>query len=255
LSIQDKFGKTIFEHEDAGKRAQSAEASFLISSMLSDQQARAPTFNSLNIPGRSVAVKTGTTNDNKDAWTIGYTPSIAVGVWVGNNANRPMSGVAGAGGAGPIWRGTMLSILQGKPAETFSVPANIERVQVCSANGRRAASGGAGTYTEYFIRGTTPSATCNQPRQEEKKEEKKDDKKDEDEEEVVAPKPTTKPTPVVAVCADGKDNDGDGFEDLQDPGCATAADTDEADEPATTPPPPAGGGTGATTPPPPDTPR
>ena len=79
----------------------------MISNILSDNSARSGMFgSSLNIPGKKVAVKTGTTDDQRDAWTIGYTPDLAVGVWVGNNDNTPM--LSGGGiQAGPIWRSAM----------------------------------------------------------------------------------------------------------------------------------------------------
>ena len=189
VSIEDKFKREIFKQESEDKRVQSAEASFLVSSMLSDTQARAPTFNSLNISGRTVAVKTGTTDDNKDAWTIGYTPSMAVGVWVGNNESEAMSGVAGASGAGPIWRNTMQQLLAQAQTkdEPFIPPKGVEKVSVCTSNGLRASSAGKGTYTEFFIRGSAPTKSCNVP-QEDKKEEKQDEKKVEKKEEKIAPK-------------------------------------------------------------------
>ncbi len=252
MSIEDKFGSKIFEYQaDKAKQVISPEASYIISSMLSDTQARAPTFNSLNISGRSVAVKTGTTNDNHDAWTIGYTPSIAVGVWLGNNENEAMSGVAGASGAGPVWRGTMQRILQGTTAETFTAPSSVQRLQVCSANGKRATAAGEGTYAEFFISGSAPRETCTPgPSEEEKKkleeerlkeEEKKkeeerkrlEEQEDDTDEEITTTTPVVKPA-----CSDGLDNDGDGLIDYpQDPGCTSIDDDDEINPTTTTPPP------------------
>lgn len=224
VSIKDKFGKEVYKDKTKDKRVQSAEASFLVSSILSDTQARAPTFNSLNIAGRQVAVKTGTTNDNKDAWTIGYTPSISVGVWVGNNENKAMSGVAGASGAGPVWRNTIQGILAGTRTETFKQPSGVEKIAICSGSGFRAEREGPGTYNEFFIRGTAPSQTCNAappplpPQQEEEEEEEEDDEN---------------PPPIsLRQCADGKDNDGDGRIDFPaDRGCRNIRDNDESDDP------------------------
>ena len=86
--IDNKYGEVMYKHALKATRVQSEQASYLISDILSDNAARSPTFgSSLNIPGRKVAVKTGSTDNNHDAWTIGYTPSITVGVWVGNNEN------------------------------------------------------------------------------------------------------------------------------------------------------------------------
>lgn len=222
VSIRDKFGKEVYKNNTRSKKVQSPEASFLISSILSDREARAPTFNSLNIPGRTVAVKTGTTNDNKDAWTIGYTPTIAVGVWLGNNESAAMSGVAGASGAGPIWRGTIQRILSGTKNEEFKQPSRIERVSVCRSNGLRAEREGGDAYGEFFIRGTAPTQRCNvapppPPPDEE------EEKKEEDEENENPPPPA-----LAKQCSDGLDNDGDSLIDWPaDPGCSEPTDNSE----------------------------
>ncbi|HEX8182731.1 MAG TPA: PBP1A family penicillin-binding protein [Candidatus Saccharimonadales bacterium] len=251
ISIKDKFGKTIYDYAPIQKEVQSPEASYLISSVLSDVQARGPTFSSLNIPGKSVAVKTGTTNDNHDAWTIGYTPGIAVGVWVGNNENQAMTGVAGASGAGPIWRATMERILSDIPSRSFARPANVEAVSICSANGRRALTGGSGTYTEYFIAGTGPRETCNAPqpvekpkddtkkKQDDKPEDTTDQGTDEDTTTPATPPQNQTPTPTpqpLAACNDKLDNDGDGKIDAADSGCTDTTDNDETNTPTPTTP-------------------
>lgn len=124
LSIEDGSGKKIEEYQDKPYQVISANSTYILSNILSDDTARTPTFgvNSvLNIPGREVAVKTGTTNNNKDAWTIGYTPSAVVGVWVGNNDNTPMK-KGGAALAGPIWNAVMTEALKDKPVEFFQKP-------------------------------------------------------------------------------------------------------------------------------------
>lgn len=94
-----------------------------ITNILSDDAARAYVFGAngpLTMPNRPVAAKTGTTNDYKDGWTLGYTPSLAAGVWVGNNDNKVMKpGVGGTAGAAPIWNGFMRRALEGKPVEQF----------------------------------------------------------------------------------------------------------------------------------------
>lgn len=179
LSIKDKFDRTIHKDKTRSKEVIGPEASFLISSILSDIEARGFGFSSLNIPGRTVAAKTGTTNDNRDAWTIGYTPSLSVGVWVGNNRHEAMSGVAGGSGAGPIWRNSMQAFLDNSPREEFDKPRGIAEVLVC-ANGQRADRPGHGVREEYFIRGTEPSGECFVPREQPKKDKRdeKEDKKD-----------------------------------------------------------------------------
>jgi penicillin-binding protein 1A len=190
-NIKDKYGKTIFEHKDGeAEQVVSEQAAFLTSSILADNTARAPTFgSSLNFRGRQVAVKTGTTNDNKDAWTIGYTPSIAIGVWVGNNANQPMRGLAGGSSAGMIWKDTMISFVKDTASEKFTPPAGIIKVRICNGTSQplKAPEDYSSAYTEFFIKGTEPTGECKQKirkpstttQKEDKKENKKENKKDE----------------------------------------------------------------------------
>jgi penicillin-binding protein 1C len=198
LSIKDKYDKKVFNAKKAkGKTVVSPEAAFLTSSILSDKEAGAATFGqSLVVPGRPTATKTGTTDDNRDAWTIGYTPSVSVGVWLGNNANEPMSGVAGASGAAPIWRQGIQGFVGDSPAEQFQQPEDVSKLRVCSSNGLRAGHNGPGTYEEYFIKGTEPTGTCQAPvkpkiekkpeKKEEQKKEEEDKKKEEEEERLEA---------------------------------------------------------------------
>jgi 1A family penicillin-binding protein len=146
-SIKNKFGRTAFERNERPNRVQSAEASYIISSILADDAARAPTFgSSLNVSGHDVAVKTGTTNDNRDAWTIGYTPQITVGVWVGDNENNPMA-IGGSAAAGPIWRESITTMLDDLEREDFDAPRGVVNVRICNVHG---------DYVESFIRGTQP---------------------------------------------------------------------------------------------------
>lgn len=165
-SIRDKFEKEVFtKTPSAAKRVMNEDASFLISDILNDESARAPVFgSSLNTGRYDVAVKTGTTDEARDAWTIGYAKQLAVGVWVGNNDNTPMNN-GGSSMAGPIWRSVMLAGLQGKPNQPFTAPSNVERVLICKSNGLRAVGGGTdGTYQEYFKKGTVPAGQCNVPK-------------------------------------------------------------------------------------------
>lgn len=158
--IDDKFGKKIFTGNSKSKQAISKEGAFLISSILSDNSARAAIFgSSLTVGGKTVAVKTGTTNDSRDAWTIGYTPQYAVGVWVGNNDNTAMRS-GGSDMAGPIWRNTMTKLLSGKANQQFPVPSSIVQRDVCKANGGLATKSGSNTYSEYFMAGALPTTSC-----------------------------------------------------------------------------------------------
>ena len=127
LKVEDMNGKVLEENTPNGREVLPKNIALTISDILSDNVARTPTFGAnsvLNIPGRDVAVKTGTTNNNKDAWTIGYTPSIVVGVWAGNNDNKPMK-KGGSAVAGPIWNKFINESLQVLPVEKFEKP-NLE---------------------------------------------------------------------------------------------------------------------------------
>lgn len=131
VKIQDKNGRDVFEQKPNIRRVLGRGVSYQISSILSDNAARQPTFgNSLTI-SRPAAVKTGTTEDYRDALTIGYTPQVVVGVWVGNNDNSPMGSVAGSSGAAPVWRQLIERFLQGEPVEQFVKPSNLDGQEVC----------------------------------------------------------------------------------------------------------------------------
>ena len=161
LKVEDSNGRVLEEFKPrAGKRALSAQTSFLISSILSDNSARTLEFgpaSELIVKGKMVAVKTGTTDDKRDNWTIGYTPSYLVAVWVGNNDNAPMNPYLASGitGAAPIWNGIMTYILKDKVNETFKVPSGVVGVQICSVTGGTK-NDSCNNRFEYFIAGTEP---------------------------------------------------------------------------------------------------
>lgn len=165
--IEDKFEKQVFKSSTSSPKEVMGEgASFIISDILNDESARAPIFgSSLNTSGYDVAVKTGTTDEARDAWTIGYAKQLAVGVWVGNNNNTPMRN-GGSSMAGPIWRATMLAGLKGQNNQPFTMPAgSVERLLVCKSNGLRATGGGTdGTHQEYFLKNALPKGTCDVPK-------------------------------------------------------------------------------------------
>ena len=124
LEVQDSAGKILEQYKPKLQEILTKNTALTISDILSDEKSRVPTFGSrsvLYIPGKDVAVKTGTTNNNKDAWTIGYTPSIVVGVWAGNNDNVAMK-KGGAAVAGPIWNKFMNEALKNLPDEKFEEP-------------------------------------------------------------------------------------------------------------------------------------
>ena len=165
--IDDKFEKQVFKSGGgSGTRVMNEDSSFLISDILNDEAARAPVFgSSLNTPGYDVAVKTGTTDEARDAWTIGYAKQLAVGVWVGNNDNAPMRN-GGSSMAGPIWRATMMAGLKGQKNQPFTPSSSIQKMTVCRSNGLPAVGGGTeGTYEEYFKKSAIPQGTCEVPKE------------------------------------------------------------------------------------------
>lgn len=120
LEITDHAGNVVEQYEDNGTQAMDKNVTLTLNDVLSDANARIPTFgSSITIPG--VAVKTGTTNDDKDAWIIGYTPTLAVGVWSGNNDNKSMTS-GGAAVSGPTWKEFMTEALKKYPASAFEKP-------------------------------------------------------------------------------------------------------------------------------------
>ena len=105
----------------------------------------------------------GITNDKRDNWTIGYTPSYVVVAWVGNNDNSPMHPylTSGVTGAAPIWNKIMTSILKDRPDEWPKMPEAIVGMEVCALSGKLPGDSGCPTRYEYFIRGTQPTEIDN----------------------------------------------------------------------------------------------
>ena len=131
LKVEDKDGNVLEEYEEEkGKKVLDQQITRQINNILSDDEARAFVFGAgsyLTLPGRPVAAKTGTTNDYRDAWTVGYTPSLVAGVWVGNNDNSEMrKGAAGGAVAAPIWHDFMKRALEGTGVEYFNAPEPVE---------------------------------------------------------------------------------------------------------------------------------
>ncbi|MFA6306525.1 MAG: penicillin-binding protein [Patescibacteria group bacterium] len=128
LKIEDKDGKILEEFKNQDEKILDAGIARLTNSILSDNSARAYIFgqnNYLTLGSRPVAAKTGTTNDYHDAWTIGYTPSIVTGVWVGNSNGKEMKrGADGSVVAAPIWHDYMDKVLGNTPIEYFNPPDN-----------------------------------------------------------------------------------------------------------------------------------
>lgn len=151
LQVTDYTGKVLEDHRPSKSvEAVKPEAAWIISNILADNSARQAAFglnSALVIPGKTVSVKTGTTNDKRDNWTAGYTPSYTAIVWVGNNDNSPMNPylTSGITGAAPIWHDIMVELLKDKPDETPLKPTTV--VSLPCYFGR----------VEYFISGTEPA--------------------------------------------------------------------------------------------------
>jgi membrane peptidoglycan carboxypeptidase len=133
---------------------------YLITHMLSDNAARTPAFGA-NSPlllrnGHTAAVKTGTTDNNRDNWTVGYTPQVVVGVWVGNTRGEPMVGTSGIVGAAPIWNELMTTILANVPPQAFPTPPNVGQTTVCADFGTQDFEGCVTRRTELIFAPNPP---------------------------------------------------------------------------------------------------
>lgn len=158
LKVEDKDGRVLEEFKQTdGKKVMTEQEAFIISNILSDNSARELTFgtsNYLQISGYQVAAKTGTTNDKKDNWTIGWTPNLLTAVWVGNNDSSPMGNVvSGVSGASPIWNKIMKYELPRLEKKDFAIPDKIVSLEVDKVSGYLAHDGFA-SRTDYFIDGT-----------------------------------------------------------------------------------------------------
>lgn len=131
LKIEDASGKVLEEYQDEpGTQVLPANSARLISSILSDNVARTPAYGAnspLYFPGRDVAAKTGTTNDFRDTWIIGYTPDLAVGAWAGNNDNSPIAKKVAGMVVAPMWGAFMREVLPSMPQNDFVDPEPIDQ--------------------------------------------------------------------------------------------------------------------------------
>jgi 1A family penicillin-binding protein len=159
LRIEDSQGNVLIDNsEPGGERVISREHAYLITDILADPEARCDTF---RCPGvldlsRPAAVKTGTTNDYRDAWTIGYTPDLVTGVWVGNSDNSEMDRVPGSAGAGPIWHNFMEAAHAETPVHDFERPPGIVEHEICADSGARPTQHCPRRKTEIFAEGQPP---------------------------------------------------------------------------------------------------
>jgi 1A family penicillin-binding protein len=153
IKITDYKGSIVDEKKDViEKQVINPSIAYIISNILADNRARAIEFgtnSALNIPGHIVSVKTGTSDNKRDNWTIGYTPSFVVAVWVGNNNNQPMNQTLASGitGAAPIWNQITTMLVNKLPQRNMVVP---EDIVAKPCNG----------YLEYFVKGTEGTVSC-----------------------------------------------------------------------------------------------
>jgi membrane peptidoglycan carboxypeptidase len=160
LDIRDVDGNLLYEPEEISTvQVVDPRVAWLLSDILSDDQARQTGFglNSVLKIDRTAAVKTGTTTNFHDNWTVGYTPDLLVGVWVGNSNYQAMHNVTGLTGAAPIWAEAMRSILQGRPDKPFTQPNGMIQFEVCDLSGLLPTDACQHTKTEWFIAGTQPT--------------------------------------------------------------------------------------------------
>ena len=133
LKVEDTYGRVIDQHTPFPRRVLPEETSRLITSILKDNEARSPGYGSnspLYVPYREVAVKTGTSNDYRDAWILGYAPNLVIGAWVGNNDNSPMEKKVAGLIVSPLWRDLMDKILPNLPEENFPEPEPINYTEL-----------------------------------------------------------------------------------------------------------------------------
>ncbi len=165
LKVTDAQGKILADYRPpSGARLVSPQAAWLITDILADDAARAETFGAHSYLelDRPAAVKTGTTEQFQDSWTIGYTPQLVVGVWVGNANDRPMLSVFGARGAGAIWHEFVETALKSQPVVPFTRPPGLVRATVDAQTGLRPVPGRP-TLTDWFIEGTLPRESAPLP--------------------------------------------------------------------------------------------
>jgi membrane peptidoglycan carboxypeptidase len=165
--VSGNNGTLLYQHQlDAGTQVISPQLAYMMTNVLSDNTDRTPEFYDCNVLQlyansqqdcwngnrgvvRPAAAKTGTTNDFRDNWTVGYTTDYVMGVWAGNDDNSPMIDVSGISGAAPIWHDSMLLAEQGHPIQDFTNPGGLVRATVTYPDGVNT--------TDMFLPGTVPT--------------------------------------------------------------------------------------------------
>ncbi len=159
LRIEDSRGSVLLDNSGpTGKQVISPEHAYLITDVLADDRARCAAFSCPSVLelSRPAAAKSGTTDDYRDSWTIGYTPQLAAGVWVGNSDNSAMVDVPGAAGAGPIWHSFMEAAHVDLPIHDFGRPSGIVTHEISAHSGARPTEHCPDRKVEVFARGQPP---------------------------------------------------------------------------------------------------
>ena len=165
LQIRDTNGEVIKAYQQPqAERIVSADVAYIMADIMSDDVARSPAFGAnteLTLPDRKVAAKTGTTNGFKDNWTMGFTPQMTVGVWVGNTDNESMVNVTGLSGAAPIWNAVMRKSLEGLPPAWYERPPAVVDRAICVPSGLLPTPTCQSQRNEIFVAGTEPTLPDN----------------------------------------------------------------------------------------------
>ncbi|MHB0875724.1 MAG: PBP1A family penicillin-binding protein [Anaerolineae bacterium] len=165
LLIEDSQGNILHQYDHPETRQiVDPRTAYILQSILSDPAARAPAYGAsganLVLPDRPLAAKTGSTNENTDAWVMGFTPQYTVGVWIGNADRARMRNLLGSTGAGPIFHDIMLKLHEGQPVVPFNRPPGIVEARICNLSGQLATENCPDTVTEVFVEGTQPTVYC-----------------------------------------------------------------------------------------------
>jgi penicillin-binding protein 1C len=161
VRVRDAAGQVLYERTPtAAQVALSTQHAYLLADILSDADARIPGFGEVTpfeLPYRAAA-KSGTSTGFRDNWTLGFTPDVAIGVWVGNADGSPMINVSGVDGAGPIWHDAMMAAAIGRPMGWYARPPGIIEATACAPTGLRPGPFCPSPVRELFVAGTEPVA-------------------------------------------------------------------------------------------------
>jgi len=159
LRVEDASGRVIYQASSEGRAVLSPQLAYLMADVLRDEPARWPAFghpNPLEI-GRPAGAVAGTAGEGSDSWALGFTPSRAVGVWLGNPDGEPMVGMGPANGAAPIWNALVRYATRDLPAEGWLQPAGVSQVEVCDPSGLLPTEYCPNLVREVFVQGTEPT--------------------------------------------------------------------------------------------------